>query len=306
VLPVGSLRGAPQIGAGQEDVLFLADACNRSVISQNLSIAALPGAANADFTLSLSPQIPGIQLSQTTGKTPATVQISVDPTAFQAAKGTTTVTLNIQSTAAINIPFPVRLLINTRDVNQTGRIVDVPGKIVDILADRTRNRIYMVRQDKNLVLVYDSRTFQQLAALRTANTPMGMAITADQNYLIVGNDNSQLASVFDLNALQAVDPIFTPGVYPHLFAVGNGSIWGTERSVGSASQSLLSVDFANRIATAPSTLGIYQNNVPANSALAASPSGNYILLAETNGTVAMWDDTVNLLGELASGSYQPR
>ena len=154
----------------------------------------------------------------------------------------------------------------------------------------------MVRQDKNLVLVYDSTTFQQLAALRTGNTPMGMAITADQNYLIVGNDNSQLASVFDLNALQAVNPILTPGAYPHLFAVGNGSIWGTVRGVGTAPQGLISVDFTNRIATSPATLGIYQNKVPPDAALAASPSGNYILLAESNGTVAMWDDTVNLWG----------
>ena len=141
VLPVGSLSSAPQIGAAQEDVVFLSDACNRSIITQNLSITALPGAANADFTLSLS-QTAGITLSRTTGTTPATIQISVDPTVFQSAKGTTAVTLSIQSAGAINIPLPVRLLINTRDVNQTGRVIDVPGKIVDILADRPESHLH--------------------------------------------------------------------------------------------------------------------------------------------------------------------
>ena len=299
VMPVGSLSRAPQIGATQEDVLFLSDSCNHSVITQSLTIAALPGAGNADFTLSLPPGTAGIQLSQTTGTTPATIQIKVDPTVFQSSRGTSTVTLNIQSNAAINIPLPVRLLINTRDVNQRGRIIDIPGKIVDMLADRVRKRIYLLRQDKNQVLVYDSTTFQQLAVLRTGNTPIGMAITTDQNYMMVGNDNSQLISVFDLNTLQQSTPIFTPAAYPHLIAAGNGATWATVRGVSLTTQGLFLVDFANRVANPPPTLGIYANNagqVPPDAALVASPSGNYILLARSDGTVAMWDDTVNLWG----------
>ena len=251
VLPVGSLAAAPQIAATQEDVLFLSDSCNRSVITQSLTIAALPGAANADFTLSLPSGTAGIQLSRTTGTTPATIQIQVDPTVFQTSVGTSTVMLNIQSSRAINIPFPVRLLINTPNFNQRGRIIDVPGKIVDILADPMRNRIYLLRQDKNQVLVYNSTTFQQMAVLRTGNTPMGMAITTDSNYLMVGNDNSQLVSTFDLNALQQSAPIFTPGVYPHLLAAGNGATWATVRSVNPDTQGLLSIDFTNRIANIP-------------------------------------------------------
>ena len=296
VLPVGSLAAAPQIAATQEDVLFLSDSCNRSVITQSLTIAALPGAANADFTVSLPSGTAGIQLSQSTGTTPATIQIQVDPTVFQTSAGTSTVMLNIQSSGAINLPFPVRLLINTPNLNQRGRIIDVPGKIVDILADPMRNRIYLLRQDKNQVLVYNSTTFQQLAVLRTGNTPMGMAFTTDSNYLMVGNDNSQLVSTFDLNALQQAAPIFTPSLYPHLLAAGNGATWATVRSVGSNTQGLLSVDFTKRIASVPPTVGIYQNVVPPDSALAASPSGNYVLLAESNGIVAMWDANAGLWG----------
>jgi uncharacterized protein (TIGR03437 family) len=296
VLPVGSLAAAPQIAATQEDVLFLSDSCNRSVITQSLTIAALPGAANADFTVSLPSGTAGIQLSQSTGTTPATIQVQVDPTVFQTSLGTSTVMLNIQSSGAINIPFPVRLLINTPNLNQRGRIIDVPGKIVDILADPIRNRIYLLRQDKNQVLVYNSTTFQRLAVLRTGNTPMGMAITTDSNYLMVGNDNSQLVSTFDLNTLQQAAPIFTPGVYTHVLAAGNGATWATVRSVSPGTQGLFSVDFTNRVANFPPTLGIYQNVVPADSALAASPSTNYVLLAESNGIVAMWDATAGLWG----------
>jgi len=70
----------------------------------------------------------GITLSASTGTTPAQVQITVDPTVFQNAKGTTAVLLTVTSTAAVNLPPTVRLLINTRDVNQRGQILNVPGK----------------------------------------------------------------------------------------------------------------------------------------------------------------------------------
>jgi len=47
----------------------------------------------------------------------------------------------------------VRLLINTRIPDNRGTIFNVPGKIVDVLADPVRNRFYVIRQDKNLVLI---------------------------------------------------------------------------------------------------------------------------------------------------------
>ena len=44
---------------------------------------------------------------------------------------------------------------------------------------------------------------RQIAALRTGTTPTQMAITFDQQYLIVGHDNSQFAYVYDLDTLAA-------------------------------------------------------------------------------------------------------
>jgi uncharacterized protein (TIGR03437 family) len=295
VLPVGSLSSLHQVIAQREDLLFEGDACNRSVITQTLNIVDTSG-GHVDFNLSVPSGTSGVQISPSSGTTPARVTISVDPTVYQNTKGTTTVPLTITSSGAINLPFPVRLLINTRDMNQRGTIVDVPGKLTDILADRVRNRVYIVRQDKNLVLVYDTTTFKQIAALRTGNTPMNMAITEDNHYLIVGNDNSQFASVFDLNTLQAAPTIPFPNNYPHSLAVGHGAIFATTRPFGSNEQ-LFSVDFAHRTANPPPSLGIYQNGdtdmIPGTAALAASPSENYIFLILPNGTVVMWDASVN-------------
>ncbi len=62
-----------------------------------------------------------------------------------------------------------------------------------------RSRFYVLRQDQNLVAGFDMTTLGLVAFLRTGNTPTQMAITADQKYLMVGNENSQIANVFDLD-----------------------------------------------------------------------------------------------------------
>ena len=173
-----------------------------------------------DFTLSLPVGTTGITFSQTTGTTPAQVQVTIDPLAFQVHKGTTTVPLTITSNGSVNLAPSVRLLINMAGANQVGRIFNVPGKIVDMLADPVRARLYLLRQDKSIVKVFDMATLTELADLRTGNTPTQMALSLDNNSLIVGNDNSMIANVFDLNALQPTAPIVFPyGHYPRSIGI---------------------------------------------------------------------------------------
>lgn len=287
ILPVASLARAPRVTASQSDLLFLGDACNRRVITQFVDIVDPNGGA-VDFNLALG-NSNGIRLSATSGTTPARIRVDVDPTAYQNAKGTTIVPINITSSRAVNIPEPVRLLINTRDVNQRGRILPMPGTLVDILADPGRNRIYVLRQDKNQVIVLDSVTLRQIGVMRTGNTPTTMALTEDRRYMIVGHDNSQFAGVHDLETLQASEPIHFPANYPATIAVGRNAIWATARPADGQPARLFKIDFLNRLATAPATLGIFRNAVPQTAALAASPSKNYIALGMTDGTVALWE-----------------
>jgi uncharacterized protein (TIGR03437 family) len=304
VLPIGQLSKTPQIATQEEDLMFQGDACNRAVITQTLGIVDL-GNAGADFTLSVPQGTTGVQILTPSGVAPATVQIQVDPTAFQNSHGTTVIPLTITSSKGVNLPFPVRLLINTRDFNQLGTVVDVPGKLVDMMADPSRNRVYIIRQDKNLVLVYDSTTLLLVTSLRTGNTPVKMSMTTDQHYLIVGNDNSQIASVFDLNALQPVAPILFPfGHYPRTIGVSLTGIFATARVVGSppasacpppgtGSNLLDQIDFANGVATTPCSLGIYQNNLTsANGALAESAGNLSLLLVLPDGNVLLYDASV--------------
>ena len=304
VFPIGSLQTIHRVKALQEDLVFSASACDQGVIRRYVDISD-PGSGQTDFSISAG--APGVTISPASGTTPAHVAIDVDITAFQAQKGTTVVPLQISSVQAVNVPFPVRLLINTRDPDQQGTVYDVPGTIVDVLADPVRNRFYVIRQDQNLVLVFDATTFKQVAAplMRTGNTPVQMAMTRDQNYLLVANDNSQFASVFDLNALQPSQPpiLFPAGYYPRSIAVSNAAILATSRVAPPSTPRTLPVparihriDFKNRVASPPGSLGVYFNctdktctDRSALTALAASPSGAVVFMPMADGTVALYE-----------------
>src|SRR5215207_6313367 len=117
-----------------------------------------------------------------------------------------------------------------------------------------------------------------MTAMRTCNTPTQIAITRDGRYMIVGNDNSQIANVYDLETLKASDPIiFPPGHYPRSIAVGSADILATVRSASSPEHKLDRVNFESRTATDLPTLGIYTNSINVDTVLQASPSGRMIM-----------------------------
>jgi len=308
ILPIGQLPNLPQVGYSQEDMLFAADACNQLVLQQGINIISL-SSVNTDFSLSLPDGINGVKLSATSGTTPAQVTITIDPSAFQGSKGTTSIPLTLTSNGGVNLPAPMRLLINTRDFNQRGQIVNIPGKLVDILTDQTRSRLYVLRQDQNVVLVYDAATLQRTAFLRTGTTPTQMAISADRKYLLIGNENSQIANVFDLDTLQDAGPIIFPGGhYPRSIGVAKSGIFAISRLATeppectptiSGTATLDTVDLANRVAVTPCTLSagakrsIYQNGFSSiDGILTPTAANDYLLLALADGTVIEYDDSV--------------
>lgn len=323
-LPVGNLNQYPRVTAAQQDILITTNFCNQNNVTQALTITD-PGGGHTPF--SIAPAQPGVTISPASGTTPATVQVSVNPEAFPGSSGTTAVSLQLSSNTAVNQPLPVRLLLNNPDPSQRGTVVDQPGVLSDILPDPARNRFYVLRYDMNQLLVFDGTSNSLIATLRTATSPTMMSFTSDQNFMLVGHDDSQLIRVYDLNAMveAPTSPIVLPGGhYARSIAQSNAATLVLVRNEGATypcSPTPLSgpgmVDVINlpaQNAAPPCTLGIYQNSMPATSVLTPSPNGSSILLASPDGTVALYSAAANtfvnsrkdlssLSGAFAASSY---
>jgi uncharacterized protein (TIGR03437 family) len=311
VLPVGLYTQQRRLIVSSEELLFTSGFCDRQVATKEIWLED-PSGANTDFAI--APSIAGITVTPSYGVTPARIEIQADPNAFQNRSGTVEGSLEIYSSWAVNVPPPVRVLINLREPDQRGTLIQVPGKLVDVLADPTRNRFYVLRQDRNQVLVFDGDSYQLLATLRTGNTPTQMAITFDRRYLLVGNDNSQIANVFDLETLQATPPIrFPPGHYPRSLAASGRAILAASRVAG-PNHTIDRVALFARTAVELPTLGVYENNVSVNTVLVASGNGSSILAAQADGNVLLYEsspdtftisrnDFESLNGAYAASSY---
>jgi len=215
------------------------------------------------------------------------VTVTADPHAFGDQFGTITAYLQIQSQAAVNIPASVRVLVNNRAPEQRGIVTDIPGKLVDILADPTQDRIFVLRQDKNQIQVFDATTYRQIAVLRTANTPTQLAVTFDRRYLLVGHDDSQFAYVYDLDTLEPLLPIaFPTGHYPRSIASSGNANLSASRVAGPAN-TIDRISLTSRTASTLPTLVIFQNNINLNTVLAAPANGATILAAMADGLTVL-------------------
>jgi uncharacterized protein (TIGR03437 family) len=287
VLPVGALSHAPEVTATQQDLVFRGNFCDRSVATQTLTVVD-PGGNNTAFTISSN--VTGLSVSPASGVTPATITVIVDPNAFASQQGTVQASLQIQSAQAVNVPQPVRVLINSQQPAQRGAIVDIPGTLVDILPDPAQDRFYILRQDQNEVLVFDGTNNTQIATLRTGNTPKGMAITFDQQYLLVGSDNSQYVNVFALATLQPVQPVrMYNGDYVQSLASASNAILAVTRDALGGSPVVHSIDLTTNSSSILPSLGVFQNQVNLNSVMVASSNGASIFMAGSDGSTWLYD-----------------
>ena len=288
VMPVGSLAKQPRVVAQQEDLVFRGNFCNPGVSTQQLTIAD-PGGNNTPF--SISSDTAGVAVSSSTGVTPAVVTVSVNPSAFGSQTGTVVAHLNIQSGAAINVIPSVRVLVNNSAPNQMGSFIDVPGTLTDILPDPVRSQFYVVRSDLNEVLVFSGSNYSQIATLPTGNQPSTMAISFDQQYLLVGNQGSQIVNVFDLDTLQPDTPILLPSGFIALSIASSANATLAQGEYYDGTYHILQLDIPSRSGIELPTLGVFTNTTNANTVMAASQNGSSIFIAQADGTVYLYDAT---------------
>jgi uncharacterized protein (TIGR03437 family) len=290
VMPVGSMAQQPRVLAQQEDMVFRGNVCNPGVQTQQLTISD-PGGNNTPF--SLSSDTAGVSVSPAVAVTPAVVTVSVDPTAFLGQTGTVAAHLNIQSGAAINVIPSVRVLVNNAGPNQVGSFIDIPGTLTDILPDPTQSRFFVVRSDQNEVLVFDGTNYSQIAALPTGNQPTTMAISFDQQYLLVGNQGSQTVSVFDLDTLQPDTPIMLPSGYVAYSIASSANATLAQGGYYDGTFHILQLDIPQRTGAELPSLGVFTNTTNANTVMTASQNGSSIFIAQADGTVYLYDANSN-------------
>ncbi len=286
VMPVGSLTQQPRVVAQQEDLVFRGSFCNRGVSTQQLTISD-PGGNHTPFVI--GSDTAGVSVSPAIGITPSVVTVSVDPSAFNSQAGTVIAHLGIQSGAAINVISSVRVLVNNAAPNQAGSFINIPGTLTDIVADPVRNRFFVVRNDKNEVLVYDGSNYSQIAALPTGNEPTTMAISYDRQYLLVGHLGSQIVSVFDLDTLQADTPIRLPSGFTAYSIASSANATLAQGGYYDGTFHILRLDIPRRTGIQLPTLGVFNNVTNADTVMTASPNGSSILIAQADGTVYLYD-----------------
>jgi uncharacterized protein (TIGR03437 family) len=290
VLPVGSLNQSHRLQVSAEDVLVQSNFCTRNALKSTFTISD-PGGNRTDFTISAAQS--GLTISPTSGTTPATITVTVDPNAVASTSGTLAVPIAIASQTAVNMAQTVRLLISSPDQDQRGSVIDVPGTLTDILPDPYRNRYYILRQDKNQLLVFDATSNKQITALRTGTTPNRMSFSSDAKTLLVASTNSQLLSVFDLDALQPTYPIMLPaGHFGSAVAQSNNATLALVENDDSDTTAVDRVNAQSGCAVPLPSLGIYNNDkgaFPPTSVLSPTPSQNAILMAAPNGNVMLYD-----------------
>ncbi|MCC7174686.1 MAG: hypothetical protein IT159_05780 [Bryobacterales bacterium] len=310
-LPVGAWERQRRLTLSAGQLFFQANFCDRRAAAQEVFVV---DAAGGQLDFRVTGATPGVSVSTASGVTPAGLQVRVDPSAFADRSGTVEAWLEVTSAQAVNAPQRLRVLINLRAPDQRGTVVSVAGRLVDILADPSRNRFYILRQDTNEVLVYDGADYHLIASLRTGNTPTQMAFTFDRRYLLVGNDNSQIANVYDLETLWARDPIrFPAGHYPRSLAASGRAILAATRVAG-PKNTIDRVDFATRSAAQLPALGVWENDIHLNTVLTAAANGSAIMAAQADGNLLLYDatadtftvsrkDAASLAGAYSASSY---
>lgn len=290
VLPVGNLNASPRLTASVEDLVFRGNFCDRSLGTQTFVLSEA-GGAKVPFSITSSNS--AVKVSPSSGVTPATITVQVDPNALTNSNGTSSAQLSFTSTAAVNIPNNVRVLVNSREPNQRGTFIDVPGTLVDVISHPTKDEFYVLRQDRNQVLVFNGTNNTQTATLRTCTKPMSMTVTYDRTKLLVGCDNSHIISVFDLSTLTPLEPVYAPRSYVQSIASSAKATLALMRDGGGEEPQIHSVDVNSLTTSKYPRLGVYDNTLPLNTVLAPAPNGATVMAASNDGSVMLYDATAD-------------
>jgi uncharacterized protein (TIGR03437 family) len=124
----------------------------------------------------------------------------------------------------------------------------------------------------------------------------------------VGHDNSQLATVYDLDALTPAMPVVFWGHYPRSIAESGSAILAASRTA-TGGNVIDRIDLTSGTATTLPSLGVFKNSINVDTVLVPTPNGSAIMAAGADGTVFLYDagaDTFTVsrkMGTSLAGAY---
>ena len=315
VIPIGSLNSYHRIAVSASDISFHGSFCNRNATTQTFTVSD-PGGNATRFSFA-TPLPSGVTVSPASGTTPAVIRVTIDPNVFASQTGTalTSLTLSSPDNTVIDVPSTIRVAVNSAQPAQRGASVDIPGTVVDLMADPKRPAYYVARQDQNQIMVFNSANNTQTATLRTCTKPTSMAVTYDQQYLLVGCDASHIIRVYDLDLLQSVGYISLPQDYVESIAVTNNAIMAYTRSAADGSYGIDAIDFVDGTGSRLPTLGVWKNGTLASQGIiASSQNGANAIFAGSDGLVLIYSsvagtfvsaqfNSTTLSGSAAASNY---
>lgn len=297
-LPLDDMEDTPVLEVHPDDrnMMFSFDFCNRNPITYMMRIES-PNGAPATFSLSAEPfrssDRPGVIFEPANGVTPAVVQVTVDPGALGPVQGTNATVVNIETDAA-NIPQQVLAISNIRDVDQVGQFTQIPGHIVSVQGDPSRDRFYALDQRNFRVLAFDANDMRQIGSFRTGNTPTWMTTTRDGQFLVVANSRGENVTIINLATMQRVGELFMPwqilnaGHYPTSVTTDHTNVIVAARASTGGSQ-LDTLNLPSKAVSTRETLGIFSNRFGRNMAVAGNPDGTAVLVVDDSGQTALWE-----------------
>ncbi len=208
----------------------------------------------------------------------------------------------ITSPQAVNLPASIRVFQNSRNTESRGDLIPVQTAIspnealTDMVADATRNRLYISNSGMNRVEVFDTRAKRFLAPIKVGQLPRSLAMSPDGATLYVGNSGGESISIIDLDQLRVTGRVKFPAIpfngataviSPSLLAVtqnglqilmSNGTLW---RVIGDEA-------LPRRVSPVIGTA-----TIPAPRTMVATPNGEYMLLLAGNGNAYLYDALVD-------------
>ena len=241
--------------------------------------------------------------------TGATLNFIMNPTAARSLGTVAPSDFLIQSPEAVNIPSNVRVYQNTRNAESRGTILPVSKNIsageglISLLADTTRQRLYISNSGLNRVEVFDLRTGKFLDPIKVGQLPHALAFGTDNNTLYVANTGGESVSIVDLNKGQTTGNVQFP---PLPFNSALALVTPTDMASSERGPQLVMSDGTlwkiSGNQAIPRTLNpaVFGTNVrtvaagnPAVRTMASTPGGEYVLLATGNGNAYLYDASVD-------------